>query len=92
MNSEKTIYSQLMDFISHYEFCQCVQRYNGNYKIKASPAGTCFWAWSLPKSLSEWWWRHELDSIFFENHCEDGLAYTKLKQISWKVKPCNDPI
>ena len=33
MNSGKTIFSQLMDFLSPYEFRQCVQRYNGNFKI-----------------------------------------------------------
>ncbi len=35
MNHGKTIFSQLMDFISAYEFRQCVQRYNGNYKVKS---------------------------------------------------------
>jgi hypothetical protein len=35
MNSGKTIFAQLMDFLSPYEFRQCVQRYNGNYKIKS---------------------------------------------------------
>ena len=34
MNSGKTIFAQLMDFLPTYEFHQCVQRYNGNYKIK----------------------------------------------------------
>jgi hypothetical protein len=35
MNFGKTIFSQLMDFLSPYEFRQCVQRYNGNFKIKS---------------------------------------------------------
>ena len=35
MNSGKTIFTQLMDFHSPYEFRQCVQRYNGNFKIKS---------------------------------------------------------
>jgi hypothetical protein len=35
MNSGKTIFSQTMDFLPTYEFRQCVQRYNGNYKIKS---------------------------------------------------------
>jgi hypothetical protein len=35
MNHGKTIFSQLMDFISAYEFRQCVQRYSGNYKVKS---------------------------------------------------------
>jgi hypothetical protein len=35
MNSGKTIFSQLMSFLSAYEFRQCVERYNGNYKTKS---------------------------------------------------------
>jgi hypothetical protein len=36
MHSGQTIFSQLMEFISTYEFNQCVKRYNGNYKIYSS--------------------------------------------------------
>lgn len=35
MNSGKTIFAQLMDFIPIYEFRKCVERYDGNYKIKS---------------------------------------------------------
>ena len=35
MNSGKTIFSQLMDFLPMYEFRKCVERYKGNYKIKS---------------------------------------------------------
>jgi len=35
MNSGKSIFSQLMDFLPRYEFRLCVQRYNGNYKVKS---------------------------------------------------------
>ena len=35
MNSGKTIFSQLMDFLPSHEFRQCVDRYNGNYKLKS---------------------------------------------------------
>lgn len=35
MNSGKTIFSQLMDFLPMYEFQKCVERYNGNYKMKS---------------------------------------------------------
>jgi hypothetical protein len=35
MNSGKTIFSQLMEFLPTYEFRQCVRRYRGNYKIKS---------------------------------------------------------
>ena len=33
MNSGKPIFSQLIDFLSAYEFRLCVQRYNGNYNF-----------------------------------------------------------
>ena len=33
MNSGKTIFAQLMDFVPAYEFRKCVNRYNGNRKV-----------------------------------------------------------
>ena len=35
MNSGKSIFSQLMDFVPRYEFHKCVQRYNGHHKVKS---------------------------------------------------------
>jgi len=35
MNSGKTIFAQLMDFLPLYEFRRCVERYHGNYKVKS---------------------------------------------------------
>ncbi|MEE8484599.1 MAG: IS4 family transposase [Nitrospinota bacterium] len=35
MNSGKTVFTQLMDFLSPYEFRKCVNRYRGNHKIKS---------------------------------------------------------
>ena len=35
MNTGRTIFSQLMDFLPTHDFRQCVERYNGNYKIKS---------------------------------------------------------
>lgn len=35
MNYGKTVFSQIMDFLPMYEFQKCVDRYNGNYKIKS---------------------------------------------------------
>jgi Domain of unknown function (DUF4372)/Transposase DDE domain len=35
MNSGRTMFSQLMDFVPIHDFRQCVKRYNGNYKIKS---------------------------------------------------------
>jgi uncharacterized protein DUF4372/DDE family transposase len=34
VNSGKTIFSQLMDFLPSHEFRRCVDRYNGNYKLQ----------------------------------------------------------
>ncbi len=35
MNSGRTIFSQLMDFLPIREFRQCVERYHGNYKVQS---------------------------------------------------------
>jgi hypothetical protein len=35
MNSGKTIFAQLMDFLPVYEFRKCVERYDGNRKVKS---------------------------------------------------------
>lgn len=34
MDTGKTVFAQLMDFLPVYEFHKCVQRYNGHYKVK----------------------------------------------------------
>jgi hypothetical protein len=34
MNSGRTVFSQVMDFLPLREFHQCVERYRGNYKVK----------------------------------------------------------
>ncbi len=34
MNQGKTVFSQLIDFLPTHEFCKCIKRYNGNYKIR----------------------------------------------------------
>lgn len=33
MNTGKTVFSQLMEFLARYEFQKCVERYQGNYKL-----------------------------------------------------------
>ena len=35
MNTGKTIFSQVMEFLSLYEFRKCVQRYQGDYKVQS---------------------------------------------------------
>jgi len=34
MNKGKTVFSQLMSFMPDYEFDKCVDKYNGNYKVR----------------------------------------------------------
>ncbi|MFH0792609.1 MAG: IS4 family transposase [bacterium] len=34
MNSGRTIFAQLMEHVSHYEFQQCVQRHGGEHKVQ----------------------------------------------------------
>jgi hypothetical protein len=35
MNTGRTIFAQLMDFLPLHEFRKCVQRYRGNYKVQS---------------------------------------------------------
>jgi len=35
MDSDTTIFTQLMDFVPQYDFRICVERYHGNYKVKS---------------------------------------------------------
>ncbi len=35
MNIGRTVFAQLMEFFPSYEFRKCVERYNGNYKVKS---------------------------------------------------------
>lgn len=35
MNTGRTIFSQLMDFLPLYEFRRCVERYDGNHKVQS---------------------------------------------------------
>ena len=39
MNQGKTIFSQILDFLSKHKFCKCVDLYNGNYRVRSF---TCF--------------------------------------------------
>ncbi len=35
MNTGRTVFAQLMDFVPSFHFWQCVDRYNGNHKVKS---------------------------------------------------------
>lgn len=59
MNREKAIFSQLMDFVPYYEFCKCVKRYSGDYKIKSF---SC-WEQFLCMSFAQLTYRESLRDI-----------------------------
>lgn len=59
MNSGKTIFSQLMDFLPAYEFRRCVDQYSGNYKIKSF---TC-WDQFLCMAFAQLTYRESLRDI-----------------------------
>ncbi len=59
MNSGKTIFAQLMDFLPVHEFRQCVERYQGHYKIKSF---TC-WDQFLCMAFAQLTYRESLRDI-----------------------------
>jgi len=59
MHSGRTIFTQLMDFVPAYEFRKCVERYNGNYKVKSF---TC-WDQFLCMAFAQLTYRESLRDI-----------------------------
>ena len=59
MNSGKSIFAQLMEFLPIYEFRKCIKRYNGNYKVKSF---TC-WEQFLCMSFAQLTYRESLRDI-----------------------------
>ena len=59
MNYGKTIFAQLMDFLPVHEFRQCVERYQGHYKIKSF---TC-WDQFLCMAFAQLTYRESLRDI-----------------------------
>ena len=47
MNKGKTIFSQLMSFMPDYEFDKCVDKYDGNYKVRAFSCRSHFYVMSF---------------------------------------------
>lgn len=47
MNKGKTIFAQLMSFLSDYEFNKCVKRYNGNYRVRTFTCREQFYVMSF---------------------------------------------
>jgi len=68
MNSGKTIFSQLMEFLPIHEFRTCVAQYNGNYKVKSF---TC-WDQFLCMAFAQLTYRESLRDI---QACLRGTRY-----------------
>jgi len=47
MNKGKTVFSQLMSFMPDYEFDKCVDKYDGNYKVRAFSCRSHFYVMSF---------------------------------------------
>jgi hypothetical protein len=47
MNKGKTVFAQLMSFIPDYEFDKCVDKYNGNYKVRTFSCRSHFYVMSF---------------------------------------------
>jgi Domain of unknown function (DUF4372) len=59
MNSGRTIFSQIMDYLPAYEFRQCIERYSGDYKIKSF---SC-WDQFLSMTFAQLTYRESLRAI-----------------------------
>ncbi len=59
MNKGQTIFSQIMDFLPVYEFHKCVERYNGDYRVKNF---TC-WNQFLSLAFAQLTYRESLRDI-----------------------------
>lgn len=61
MNSGKTIFSQLVDFLPKYEFSKCVNLYKGNFKVRKF---SC-WDQYLCMAFAQFTYRESLRDIEF---------------------------
>ena len=59
MHTRRTIFAQLMDYVSRYEFDKCVARYNGDHRVKTF---TC-WEQFLCMSFAQLTYRESLRDI-----------------------------
>src|SRR6476661_3604895 len=59
MNQGKYVFAQLFDLINRYEFDKCVDRHNGNYRVKR------FYCWEqfLVMSFAQFSFRESLRDI-----------------------------
>src|SRR5262245_11317041 len=59
MNEGRTVFSQLLDCLPKYEFDKCVERYDGNYRVRSLPAYEQF----LVMAFAQLTWRESLRDI-----------------------------
>lgn len=59
MNQGKYVFSQVMEFVSHYSFNQCVQRYKGHHYVKSF---TC-WEQFLAMAFGQLAYRESLRDV-----------------------------
>jgi len=59
MNSGKTVFSQLMDFVPAHEFRRCVARYQGHHGVRSFSCGDQF----LCMAFARWTYRESLRDI-----------------------------
>lgn len=78
MNTGRTILSQILDFVSKYEFEKCVDKYNGNYRVKTF---TC-WEQFIVMSFAQLTGRESLRDI---EACLEAVS-TKLYHSGVKSK------
>jgi hypothetical protein len=71
VNSGKTIFAQLLDFLPLYDFRQCVARYRGNFKVKSF---SC-WDQFLAMAFAQLTFRESLRDIEACLHCFSHKLY-----------------
>ncbi len=77
MNSGKTIFAQLMDFVPIYEFRKCVDRYNGNHKVIRF---SC-WDQHLCMAFAKFTYRESLRGNPIQLLIEQGLSMSWIAAI-----------
>ncbi|BBO18685.1 integrase [Candidatus Brocadia pituitae] len=68
MNIGKTVFSQVIDFLPMHEFRKCVQRYEGNHKVKSF---SCF---NHSRYVLSWRISNAMDVSFCREALEEALG------------------
>lgn len=59
MNQGRTVFAQIMEFLSHDEFRRCVNRYDGNRRVRTLPC----WEQFLALAFAQLTYRESLRDI-----------------------------